>query len=94
MTSAPITITRFPLGLKVATPGASDHLTPWEMAACLNRHGLGDWGEVDDEDKATNDAAMVSGGRLLSAYTVRGVQVWVITEADRRTTTLLLPDEY
>jgi hypothetical protein len=56
---------------------------------------VGDWGVVDAEDKQANDEALKSGERLLSAYVIKsGERVWVITEADRSATTLLLPDEY
>jgi len=67
----------------------------------LDRHIQGDWGQVCQEDKALNDAALVHGGRLLSAYaTLKGTTIWIITEATsedqghRAATTLLLPDEY
>ena len=67
---------------------------------CLNRHVKGDWGEVDEEDKATNNCALKEGTRLLSAYNddrfpKQGVAtIWIITEADRSSTTILFPDEY
>ena len=66
----------------------------------LNRHVKGDWGDVDDEDKQTNDLALKQGSRLLSAYNddrfpQNGVAtIWIITEADRSATTILFPDEY
>ncbi|AQX72734.1 hypothetical protein [Dehalococcoides mccartyi] len=66
----------------------------------LNRHIKGDWGDVNDEDKQTNDQALKQGTRLLSAYNddrfpQNGVAtIWVITEADRSATTILFPDEY
>lgn len=66
----------------------------------LNRHVKGDWGDVDDEDKQTNDLALKQGPRLLSAYNddrfpKNGVAtIWIITEADRSATTILFPDEY
>ena len=59
------------------------------------RHAAGDWGEVDAEDWSLNDQAVLDGTRLLSAYrTLKGEKLWVITEADRSSTTLLLPSEY
>jgi hypothetical protein len=67
---------------------------------CLNRHVKGDWGDVDGEDKQANDCALKQGTRLLSAYNddrflQHGVAtVWIITEADRSSTTILFPDEY
>ena len=61
----------------------------------LDHHVQGDWGEVDDGDKALNNVAVVNGERLLSAYrTLRNVRVWIITEADRSSTCILLPQEY
>ncbi len=64
----------------------------WRM---LFRHCQGDWGDVCEEDKRANDEALKSGARLLSSYHDRnGVKFWVITEADRSSTTVLLPGEY
>ena len=61
----------------------------------LNRHMTGDWGIVGDEDGRLNDEALKHGGRLLPAYrTSMGVKLWVLTEADRSATTILLPSEY
>ena len=55
----------------------------------------GDWGLLEDEDWALNDEALREGGRLFSAYgTSKGQRLWVITEADRSVTTILLPQEY
>jgi hypothetical protein len=55
----------------------------------------GDWGELDDDDKRENELSLREGFRLLSAYRLStGVKLWIITEADRSVTTLLLPDEY
>jgi hypothetical protein len=87
----------FPLGRCVATPGALEALAQAGEAAWtyFNRHVRGDWGEVCEEDKHANDDALRNGERLLSAYrTSTGVKVWVITEADRSATTVLLPEEY
>ena len=87
----------FPLGQTVATPAALNALleagqTPDEFIA---RHHVGDWGEVGDDDRQANDRAVDDGERLLSTYTLTtGVKVWIITEADRSTTTLLLPEDY
>jgi len=61
----------------------------------LDRHGNGDWGEVDSHDAKENEISLQSGLRLLSSYTtVTGDRLWIITEADRSATTLLLPEEY
>ncbi len=61
----------------------------------LQRHAAGDWGEVDAHDKAENEYSLQQGFRLLSAYRLAdGTKIWIITEADRSATTLLLPEEY
>ena len=88
---------KFSLGKLVATPGALAALRessqrPWDF---MVRHMAGDWGEVDAEDKAANDLALMDGSRLLSAYTTtKGQKLWIITEADRSVTTILLPSDY
>lgn len=85
----------FRLGEFVVTRGAFDALGFVEIQAALNRHASGDWGDVCEEDQMANEAALVSGHRLLSVY--RGLEIpkfWIITEADRSVTTVLLPEEY
>lgn len=86
----------FPLGRIVATPGAlavleENDLNPFEY---LGRHQCGDWGSVPPEDWKSNDEALIHGGRVLSAYMVKGTKLWIITEWARSATTLLLPREY
>ena len=84
-----------PLGQIVATPAALGALTQPDIVEALRRHASGDWGEVDAHDQAANDDAMRDGTRLLSAYrSASGTPFWVITEADRSVTTVLLPDDY
>jgi len=88
---------RFALGQTVATPGALATLTESgeRPEPFLVRHERGDWGEVPSEDARANERALRDGTRILSAYrTSAGVKFWVITEADRSATTLLLPEEY
>jgi chloramphenicol 3-O-phosphotransferase len=85
---------KFPLGLVVTTPGAQAAVPVEDMAILLQRHAIGDWGNMPNEDILANTHALVDGNRLMSAYEVNGVRVWVITEADRSVTTLLLPEEY
>ncbi len=87
---------KFPLGQCVLTPGAQEALasaaaSPW---AYLNRHQNGDWGNVCEDDVAENEHALLYGNRLLSAYQLGDCRIWVITEADRSSTTILLPEEY
>jgi hypothetical protein len=87
----------FDLGQLVATPGALAALEKTGQNAMdfLSRHVRGDWGELPKEDKDENQLSLDKGFRLLSSYrTTAGDKLWVITEADRSHTTLLLPDEY
>ena len=87
----------FKLGQVLVTPGAIEVLRASGHSAWvfLARHLRGDWGELSAEDKRLNDEAVKDGGRILSSYTAAtGTKLWVITEADRSATTLLLPDEY
>jgi hypothetical protein len=88
---------RFTLGQIVATPGALSALEKAEQqpAEFLDRHVNGDWGEVTEEDKQENEIAVQRGLRILSAYTTSaGDHIWILTEADRSATIILLPDEY
>ena len=88
---------KFNLGTILATPGALEALENSGQAPAefLSRHASADWGDVDAADAAENDLSVVEGFRILSAYkTCKGIKLWVITEADRSATTLLLPDEY
>lgn len=84
------------LGQVVATPGALNllqraNLHPFQM---LSRHRSGDWGNVQMEDALANEVAALHGNRVISSYEVAGERLWIITEADRSATTLLLPEEY
>ena len=97
MNSLP-TISLFPPGQIVATPGALALLeeankTPLEF---LSRHLRGDWGDdLCQDDKTENELSLKQGFRLLSSYKVTETEkLWIITEADRSATTLLLPSEY
>jgi len=85
---------RFELGRVVATPGALDLLTRWDLDDLLRRHHRGDWGELDGHDRRANERALRDGARLLSSYPVGDGKVWIITEADRSSTCVLLPEEY
>lgn len=76
------------------TPMAQDQLYTASVIQALKRHITGDWGEVCEEDKAANDEALRTGDRILSAYISNGHRFWIITEADRSATTILLPEEY
>jgi hypothetical protein len=88
---------RFPLGRLVATPGALQALADagQDPMPFVARHQAGDWGELDEHDVRENELSLQHGFRLLSAYTLNtGVSMWLMTEADRSATTLLLPSEY
>jgi hypothetical protein len=87
--------TKFPLGRLVITPAAMEVLDPQDVTAAVRRHVSGDWGDVDEDDRRENELSLEQGLRLLSAYTgQRGTRFWVITEADRSATTVLLPEDY
>ncbi len=88
---------KFLLGQLVATPGAAEALTRngQEPSEFLRRHWRGDWGELDQEDIAENEFSLAKGFRLLSRYALKdGTAIYIITEADRSATTILLPSEY
>jgi hypothetical protein len=86
---------KFEFGQLYATPNALNQIPNDEIQTALTRHSRGDWGDVCEEDSAANDQALVKERRLLSAYnTPGGVKFWIITEADRSVTTVLLPEDY
>ncbi len=86
---------RFPLGQLTTTPGVLESFAPEEYMTCLARHKAGDWGDVTLGDGRANNSAVDHEGRILSAYKFQdGRRLWIITEADRSVTTLLLPEEY
>ena len=92
-----IPVPLFPLGRIVATPGALDAMREagQDPRQLLHRHNTGDWGDLCEEDEAENNFSVPRRLRILSAYILStGVKVWVLTEADRSATTLLLPSEY
>jgi len=85
-----------PLGKVVATPGALQLLLevgddPFDYLA---RHATGDWGDLCAFDRRQNEIALRSGERVFSSYGTPAGKVWIITEADRSVTTILLPEEY
>jgi hypothetical protein len=85
-----------PLGRIVATPEALKLLSEAgeNPFAYLARHATGDWGELCAFDRRQNEIALREGYRIFSSYDVSAERVWVITEADRSITTILLPEEY
>jgi len=87
----------FPLGRVLATPGALEALerAGQSPAEFLCRHQQGDWGNCCEDDRRENDFSVPRRLRIFSVYyTVATEKLWVITEADRSTTTILLPSEY
>lgn len=86
---------KFELGRLSVTPNAQEALTNDEIVTALSRHERGDWGDVGVEDSQENEYSLLSGFRIFSVYhTVDGKTFWVITEADRSATTVLLPEDY
>ena len=88
---------RFVLGQTVITPGAQEALQVAGQTAIefLRRHMAGERGELSEEDTKENEFSLEHGLRLLSRYqTSQGEPLWIITEADRSATTILLPIEY
>jgi hypothetical protein len=88
---------RFPMGRPTITPSAEAALNAVGIhpIRLLARHIHGDWGDLSVEDLAANELALLTGRRVLSSYALPGGgRVWVITDADRSVTTILLPDDY
>jgi hypothetical protein len=91
------TTSLFPLGQIVATPGALAALQTAGQDAreLLRRHATGDWGDLSEDDRKENDFSVTRSLWILSAYQLAtDERLWIITEADRSVTTLLLPSEY
>jgi len=96
------------LGRVVTTLGVNTEISRWGsdvvdfVNACVHRHQTGDWGDLDPDDTAANDHASVLGERVLSAYALPDrvaakagrSTLWIITETDRASTTILWPEEY
>lgn len=95
---APTPVTpKFDLGQVVATPAVLDALAQHQILplTLLSRHVSGDFGDIDREDWQANLLALQYGNRIVSAYAIApDTVIWIITEADRSATTLLLPSEY
>jgi len=85
----------FKIGNLYATPGILEKIPQSEIIKALNKHSQGDWGDICEEDRKTNNEAVETGCRIMSAYhSANGITFWIITEADRNATTILLPSEY
>ena len=86
---------KFRIGRIISTPHALEHLTHEDILRGLQRHQAGDWGDVDEEDRQANEQALINGARLWSVYhSAKGLKFWIITEADRRSSTVMLPEDY
>lgn len=86
---------RFAPGHFLITPAAMEALPEYRVDVALSRHLNCDWGDLCEADKQANDDALKNEGRLLSAYrSMDGTRFWIITEADRSATTVLLPQDY
>jgi len=93
--SAKLALAKFRLGHIVSTPNALSQLTQEDILTGIQRHQAGDWGDLDAEDKAANDQAITNRTRIMSAYhAANGTEFWIITEASRLATTILLPEDY
>lgn len=85
----------FPLGSVVITATANECLNQTEIQSAIRRHINGDWGNLDSDDTNANESALKHGGRILSSYISSDeTKFWIITEADRSSTTILLPEDY
>jgi len=93
-------VTGFALGRLLMTRGVNELVAESTdfarfVTESLDRHRIGDWGDLSEEDRNENELSLKAGYRLLSAYEAEGLpKIWIITEADRSATTILFPDEY
>ncbi len=95
MSSTAIPSAKFRLGKIVSTPNAVAHLSQADILLGIQRHQAGDWGDVPAGNSAANERALTEGARLWSVYrAANGTKFWLITEADRSVTTVLLPEDY
>lgn len=89
-----VPVALFRLGRIVATPNALAKLSQPDILTGIQRHQAGDWGDVDDHDRQANNAALTDGTRLFSVYhSATGLKFWIITNADRAVTTVLMPED-
>lgn len=85
----------FRLGFIAVTPNVLETVDGLDVLRAIERHASADWGDVDERDRQENELSLREGFRLFSVYHDRhGVKFWVITEADRSATTVLLPEDY
>ena len=95
MSAYTLLFAKFRLGKIVSTPNALDRLTQEDILTGIQRHQAGDWGDVSEDDRTKNELSLKQGLRLWSMYHAgNGVKFWLITEAGRSHTTVLLPEDY
>ena len=95
MTTTTLPIAKFRLGKIVSTPNALEQLTQEDILMGIQRHQAGDWGDMDEHGRDENELSLKLGMRLWSVYhAANGVKFWLITETNRRHTTVLLPEDY
>ena len=95
MSAHTVPIAKFKLGRISVTPNALTSISQEEILVSIQRHQAGDWGEVTPESRMANDHALKVGTRIRSVYhSVRGIPFWILTEADRSKSTVLLPQDY
>ncbi|PHS08633.1 MAG: hypothetical protein COA78_12655 [Blastopirellula sp.] len=92
---SPTQTNKFSPGTIVGTANAVRTVPPEEIQKAISRHLSSDWGDCCSEDQRENDEALVRGDRIFSVYnTAEGITFWIITEADRSATTVMLPEDY
>jgi hypothetical protein len=95
MNPQPHCLAKFRIGRIVTMPNAFARLTSNDILAGIRRHHAGDWGDVDEHDRQANERGLIGRTRLWSVYhSANGVRFWIITEADRSSTTILMPEDY
>jgi hypothetical protein len=88
-------VDKFPLGQVIITANAKDTLDGRDVNRGLTRHRTGDWGDLCAVDAHENELSLRDSLRLFSVYHASdGTKFWIITEADRSVTTILLPEDY
>jgi hypothetical protein len=95
MSERALSLAKFRIGRIVSTPNALQSLAPEDIVSGISKHMAGDWGDVDEDDRQANERALIRGARLWSVYEAGNcLRFWIITEADRSVTTILLPEDY
>jgi hypothetical protein len=95
MSARVMPLARFRLGRIMSTPTARDQLTQADILRAIGRHQAGDWGDVSESDRQQNELALKQGGRLWSVYhAANHRKFWLITEANRASTVVLMPEDY